>query len=92
MKNIKVRPFAFFMFGLFAVCFIAVAFATGAEVRDVWSALKIAYETVPILLIVWMVFVPARLEVANLSELACAFSLPRWHLAGAPSDDLEEPG
>ena len=40
------------MFGLFAVCFIAVALATGAEVRDVWSALKIAYKTVPILLIV----------------------------------------
>ena len=57
MKNIKVRPFAFFMFGLFAVCFIAVGLATGAEVRDVWSALKIAYKTVPILLIVWMVFV-----------------------------------
>ena len=36
------------MFGLFAVCFIAVALATGAEVRDVWSALKIAYKTVPI--------------------------------------------
>ena len=57
MKNIKVKPFAFFIFGLFAVCFIAVALATGVEVRDVWSALKIAYKTVPILLIVWMVFV-----------------------------------
>ena len=57
MKNIKVRPFAFFMFGLFAVCFIAVALGTGAEVRDVWSALSIAYKTVPIMLIVWMVFV-----------------------------------
>ena len=38
MKNIKVRPFAFFMFGLFAVCFIAVALATGAEVRGCLGA------------------------------------------------------
>ena len=57
MKNIKVKRFAFFMFGLFALCFIAVALATEAEVRDVWSALKIAYKTVPILLIVWTAFV-----------------------------------
>ena len=57
MKNINVRPFAFFVFGLFAVCFIGVALATGAEIRDVWSALTIAYKTVPILLIAWMVFV-----------------------------------
>ncbi|MYA37198.1 MAG: hypothetical protein F4030_00710 [Gammaproteobacteria bacterium] len=57
MKNIKIRPFAFFMFCLFAICFVAVAFVTATEVRDVWSALKIAYQTMPILLIVWFVFV-----------------------------------
>jgi len=56
MKNIKTRPFAFFIFCLFAVCFTAVAFVTGTEVRDVWSALKIAYQTMPILLILWFVF------------------------------------
>lgn len=57
MKNIKVRPFALFIFGIFAVCFVVVAFATGAKVHNVWSALKIAYKTVPILLIIWAAFV-----------------------------------
>lgn len=57
MRNIKVKPLAFFLLGIFAVCFIAVAFATGAKIHDVWSALKIAYKTVPIILMIWMVFV-----------------------------------
>ncbi len=92
MKNINVRPFAFFLVGLFAVCFVAVTRATGADVRDVESALRIAYKTVPILLIVWMAFVLYAWEVAYLQELACAVSLPRWHLAGARSNDLEGPG
>ncbi len=42
MKNLKVRPFAFFFFGIFALCFVAMAFATGTSVKDVGSALKLA--------------------------------------------------
>lgn len=57
MKNINVRPFAFVLFAVFAVCFLAVACATREDVRDVWSALRIAYKTVPVLLIVWAAFV-----------------------------------
>lgn len=57
MKNVKTRPFAFFLFGLFALCFAGLAFATGAPLKDIQSALMIGYKTVPILLFVWMGFV-----------------------------------
>jgi hypothetical protein len=57
MKNLKVRPFAFFFFGIFALCFIGLALATGASVKDVGSALKLAYKTVPIIILVWAGFV-----------------------------------
>ena len=57
MKNIKVRPFAFFLFGLFALVFIALALATGTKVSDVKSAIGLAYKTIPILILVWTGFV-----------------------------------
>jgi hypothetical protein len=57
MKNLKVRPFAFFFFGIFALCFIGLALATGASVKDVGSALKLAYKTVPIIILIWAGFV-----------------------------------
>lgn len=57
MKNLKVRPFAFFFFGIFALCFIGLALVTGTSVRDVGSALKLAYKTVPIIILVWAGFV-----------------------------------
>ena len=57
MKNIKVRPFAFFFFALFALCFIGLALATGAKVSDVASAVALAYKTVPLLILLWAGFV-----------------------------------
>ena len=57
MKNIKTKPFALFIFALFAICFVGMALGTGAEIRDVWSALKTAYKTIPLILLLWMVFV-----------------------------------
>jgi len=57
MKNLKVRPFAFFFFVIFALCFAGVAFATGTTVKDVGSALKLAYKTVPIIILIWAGFV-----------------------------------
>jgi hypothetical protein len=56
MKNLKVRPFAFFIFGIFALCFTGVAFLTGSSVADVKSAIKLAYKTVPIIIILWLGF------------------------------------
>lgn len=56
MKNLRPRPFAFFFFGLFALCFAGIAVATGAPVTDIWAALKIAYKTVPVLLLIWAGF------------------------------------
>lgn len=57
MKNLKVRPFAFFLFGIFALCFICLALATGSSVEDVGSAIKLAYKTVPIIIGIWIGFV-----------------------------------
>lgn len=56
MKNLRVRPFAFFLFGIFALCFVGLALATGTSITDVWSALKVAYKTVPIVIILWIGF------------------------------------
>lgn len=56
MKNLKAKPFAFFFFGLFAVCFIGLAYATGTPVTDIQSALKTAYKTIPVILIIWLGF------------------------------------
>lgn len=56
MKNLQPRPFAYFFFILFAACFAGVAIGTGAEVTDLVAALKIAYKTVPLLIILWAAF------------------------------------
>ena len=57
MKNLKVRPFAFFFFGIFAICFAGLALATGTTISDLGSALKLAYKTVPIIILIWAGFV-----------------------------------
>ncbi len=56
MKNVKAKPFAFFLFALFALSFVGVTLTTGAPITDMWSALKTAYKTIPILLILWTLF------------------------------------
>ncbi|NGZ61168.1 MAG: hypothetical protein CV081_11800 [Nitrospira sp. LK265] len=57
MKNLKARPFALLVFGIFAACFVGLAFTSGATVTDVWSALWLAYKTVPMLLFLGAIFV-----------------------------------
>jgi hypothetical protein len=56
MKNIKTKTFVYFFFGLFAVCFVGLAYATGTPVTNIQSALKTAYKTIPIILILWLGF------------------------------------
>ena len=56
MNNLKAKPIAYSLFVLIAFCFAGVAATTGMQVKDVWSALHIAYRTVPILLAIWLVF------------------------------------
>ncbi len=56
MKNLKIRPLALVFFGLFAVSFIALAYGTGTSITDIESALKLAYKTVPILILIWFGF------------------------------------
>jgi hypothetical protein len=57
MKNLKAKPFALLVFGLFAACFVVMAFTSGATVTDVSSALSLAYKTIPILLLIGSLFV-----------------------------------
>src|SRR5439155_14864877 len=57
MKNLHSRRFALAIFVVFAVSFIGVAFESGKDVTDVWSALGIAYKTIPVVLLVIAIFV-----------------------------------
>lgn len=56
MKNLRAKPFAYFFFGLFATCFVALAYATGTPVADIQGVLKMAYKTIPVILILWLGF------------------------------------
>jgi hypothetical protein len=56
MKNLKTKPFVYFIFTLFAICFTAIALIRNEEIVDIWSTVKIAYKTIPILLILWLGF------------------------------------
>jgi hypothetical protein len=57
MKNLHSKRFALAIFVLFAATFIGIAFESGKNVTDLWSALAIAYKTIPILLIMIGFFV-----------------------------------
>ena len=57
MRNLRVRRFAYLAFPLFAASFLVVALAAGRQTMDVGSALRTAYQTIPILLALWLVFV-----------------------------------
>src|SRR5438132_266731 len=57
MKNLKPKPFALILFAVFALCFLATAVFSGVAIVDIWSALRLAYKTIPILLLVASLFV-----------------------------------
>lgn len=57
MKNLNVKRFALVLFIVFAVCFLIVAIGKGATVSDIWSALAVAYQAIPLVLIVCAFFV-----------------------------------
>jgi len=56
MKNLKIRSLALVLFVLFALCFVALAYATGTSIKNIEAALKLAYKTVPILILAWFGF------------------------------------
>lgn len=57
MKNLHSKRFALAIFAVFAFCFCWVAYRSGRNVSDLWSALVIAYKTIPLVLFVVGVFV-----------------------------------
>jgi hypothetical protein len=57
MKNLHPKRFALVLFGLFVVVFILISILSGRTVDDLWSALGIAYKTIPIMLGATAVFV-----------------------------------
>ena len=57
MKNLHSKRFAFAIFVVFAACFCWVAYRSGKNVSDLWSALTIAYKTIPLVLLVVGAFV-----------------------------------
>ena len=52
MKNLHAKRFALALFVVFAVSFCWVAYKSGKTVTDLWSALVIAYKTIPLVLAV----------------------------------------
>jgi hypothetical protein len=57
MKNLHSKRFALAIFTVFAACFCWVAYRSGKNVSDLWSALTIAYKTIPLVLLVVGLFV-----------------------------------
>ena len=57
MKNLNKKRFALAIFAVFAASFVWVSYISGKEVSDFWSALVIAYKTIPLVLLVVGVFV-----------------------------------
>jgi len=57
MKHLNAKRMSLALFVVFAVCFILVAFLEGKDVTDLWTALKIAYKTIPPVLLVAGFFV-----------------------------------
>jgi hypothetical protein len=57
MKNLKAKPFALLIFLVFVICFAFVAFKSGKKPGDFLEALKIAYKTIPLVLLVVGVFI-----------------------------------
>lgn len=56
MKNLNVKRFALLVFVLFALCFCAIAFLDGQSSFDVLQVIRIAYQTIPIILLAIMMF------------------------------------
>jgi SNF family Na+-dependent transporter len=57
MKNLHTKSFALVIFAVFAVCCCVVASSSGKSLTDLWSALVVAYKTVPLVLILAAFFV-----------------------------------
>lgn len=57
MKNLHPKRFALVLFGAFALSFVVVAMWNGKTIDDLWSALAIAYTTIPIMLGAVAIFV-----------------------------------
>ncbi len=57
MRNLKTKRLLLFMFALFAIIFVGLSYLGDSTVNDIWSALKTAYKTIPILLTIWSCFV-----------------------------------
>jgi hypothetical protein len=57
MKNLHPKRFALVLFGVFALSFVVVAMWSGKTIDDLWSALAIAYRTIPIMLGAVAIFV-----------------------------------
>jgi len=56
MRNIKPKPFAFFLFGLLALSFLIMILVLRVEIKDAKTALFIAYKSIPLALVFWLGF------------------------------------
>lgn len=47
MKNLRIKPFIWCLFVIFAISALAIALWHGKSVSDLWSAIKIGYAAIP---------------------------------------------
>lgn len=57
MKHLQTKRYALTLFIAFAIVYIGMAFITGTSVKDIWAALRLAYKSIPVLLLVVALFV-----------------------------------
>lgn len=56
MKNLRVQPFIWCLFAVFALCSIGIALWHGRTVSDLWVVVKIGYAAIPAVLVVLGLF------------------------------------
>lgn len=56
MKNLNVKWFAILIFTLFVCCFCVIALFDGQSYFDIFQVIRVAYQTIPIILFAIMVF------------------------------------
>jgi len=57
VKNLNPKRFAWVLFGVFVLSFLLIAMWSGKTIDDLWSAVAIAYKTIPVMLGAVAVFV-----------------------------------
>lgn len=57
MKHLNLKNCGLTIFAIFTISYIALVYIGGQNISDVWTALKVAYKTIPVVLFIIGIFV-----------------------------------